>query len=325
MKKYHHLTYEQRCQIYALKKRHLSQTEIARELGVHASTISREFQRNTGKNGYRFKQAQRLSLSRRSAQYKKLTQELLDLVNSKLSLQWSPQQISGWLKKHSLPNVSHESIYLHVWSNKRQGGQLYKHLRRRGKKYNKRSQDASARGIIKERRDIEERPLEADKKERLGDWELDTIVGSGSQCALVSIVDRASKLTRLIKVVRKKAQNVADAIVSALKPYKENVCTLTSDNGKEFAFHKQISKALKAEFFFAKPYRSWERGLNEHTNGLVRQYFPKRTNFRKITKKKIQEVENLLNKRPRAILNYSTPEEVFFIKTRQFSFCAPQT
>ena len=223
----------------------------------------------------------------------------------------SPVQISGWLKRHGKEYVSYETIYKHIWADKKKGGTLYKHLRHSGKKYYKRSKGTAGRGCIPGRVDIKERPIIVETKIRLGDWELDTIIGANHQGAIVSMVDRATKLTKLVKVSHKTAQEVKDALIKKLGPIREFVYTLTADNGKEFAYHQSVSEALQADFFFATPYHSWERGLNEHTNGLVRQYFPKSLSFDNITEEDIERVETLLNNRPRKILDFETPLEAF--------------
>lgn len=311
MKGYPHLTYEQRCQIYALNKSGKSSRSIGQILGIHHSRVCRELRRNKGLRGYRYKQAQRLSEVRKIRDNPKMTLELTSLIKEKLQLQWSPQQISGWLKRNGHGSISHERIYQHIWQDKKQGGDLYRNLRRRGKKYNKRIHKNSGRGLIPGRVDIDERPAIVDEQSRIGDWELDTIIGAGHKCAIVSMVERTTKFTRLRKVHNKSAREVTKSLVSALRPHKDKVLTLTSDNGKEFAGHFKVSEKLDADFYFAKPYHSWERGLNEHTNGLVRQYFPKNTCFEAISDKDIRKVENLLNNRPRAVLHYRTPAEVF--------------
>jgi IS30 family transposase len=312
---YHHLTRDQRCQFYTLKKRGDSVSVIADELGVHRSTIYREQKRNTGKRGYRFKQANDKALERRqiiSSQKRKMTNSTISIIKEKLRLQWSPVQISGWIKGQiGMMAVSHETIYQYVWADKRKGGTLYKEFRHSGKKYNKRSKGTAGRGCIPNRVDIDERPAIVEEKTRLGDWELDTIIGTGQSGAIVSMVDRASKLTMLVKTSGKTAQEVTHALLSRLSPIKEFVHTLTADNGKEFANHQQVSEALDTGFYFAKPYHSWERGLNEHTNGLVRQYFPKSKRFDEMSAAELMEVEILLNKRPRKVLEFSTPIEVF--------------
>ena len=278
-KGYHHLTIDQRCQLYTLKARGESLSLIAREIGVSTSTVSREIKRNTGKRGYRYKQAHEKAKERRchtNHTKLKMTNITILLIEEKLRMQWSPEQISGWLKKEKdTTAVSHETIYKYIWAEKSMGGLLYKELRHNGKKYNKRSKGTSGRGCIPGRIDIDERPNIVEAKTRIGDWELDTIIGAGQKGVIVSMVDRASKLTKLAKVSRKTAKEVTGALVKRLKPIQDFVLTLTADNGMEFAYHQEVSNILKTEFYFAKPYHSWERGLNEHTNGLVRQYLPK--------------------------------------------------
>lgn len=314
-KGYYHLTRDQRCQIHTLKARGDSIKDIAQVLGVDRSTIHREVKRNSGKRGYRYKQANEKARERWQKSHegkRKMTPTTIAIIEEKLRLQWSPEQISGWLKKEKYEHaVSHEAIYQHVWNNKRQGGLLYKELRHNGKKYNKRSKGTAGRGCIPGRVDIDERPDIVEEKIRLGDWELDTIIGSGKKGAIVSMVDRTSKLTKLAKVFQKTADEVGNALVERLAPIKRFVLTLTADNGKEFAYHQQVSQSLKTNFYFAKPYHSWERGLNEHTNGLVRQYLPKGKCFDEVTKEDLMRIEVLLNNRPRKVLNFMTPLEAF--------------
>lgn len=311
---YHHLNRDKRCQLYTLMKRGDSIALIAKELQVDRSTIHREIKRNCGKRGYRYKQAQEKALKRRSFnnQKWKMSSTMTAIIEEKLSLQWSPEQISGWLKKQEYQEaVSHETIYKYVWEDKKSGGLLYKQLRHSGKKYNKRGSKRVGRGCIPGRIDISERPKIVEEKTRLGDWELDTIIGTEGSGVIVSMVERVSKLTKLEKVSRKTAEEVKTALVDRLSPVQKFVMTLTADNGKEFAYHEQVSQLLKTNFYFATPYHSWERGLNEHTNGLVRQYLPKNKRFDEVSVDGLKEIENLLNNRPRKVLDYSTPEEVF--------------
>jgi IS30 family transposase len=313
-KGYRHLTYENRCQIYTLKKSGMAPSNIALELGLNKSTITRELQRNSGDTGYRFKQAQRLSESRRSeasGTSLKMTPDFRDLIEDKLAIQWSPVQISGWMKRNLSSSISHERIYQHIWRDKKQGGTLYKHLRHNGKKYHKRGSKNAGRGFIPGRIDIEERPKIVEEKQRIGDWELDTIIGKDHHGAIVSMVDRASKFSKLMLVPNKTSESVTSAITKSLGPLEPFVLTMTADNGKEFAAHEQLKQVLDAQVYFAKPYHSWERGLNEHTNGLVRQYFPKGTRFDSLSQDDVQKVESLLNGRPRKVLDFQTPMEVF--------------
>lgn len=208
-------------------------------------------------------------------------------------------------------NISHETIYQHIWNDKKNGGNLYTNLRRHGKKYKKRSKGTAGRGHIPNRVDISERPSIVDEKSRLGDWEVDTIIGGDHDGAIVSIVERSSKLTKLAKVQRKSAEETEQAIIGKLAPMSNFVLTMTSDNGKEFANHQTIAKALEAQFYFARPYHSWERGLNEHTNGLVRQYIRKGERLSNVSQAQLDEIEILLNHRPRKVLNFETPFERF--------------
>jgi len=294
-------------------------------LGVHPSTIGRELKRNQGECGYRYKQAQEIAEKRKlnaMSLRKSIVTVNLDVIEEKLKLQWSPVQISGWLKNHQ-KFISHETIYKHIWKDKKGGGQLYKELRHHGKKYNKRSKGTAGRGCIPGRVDISERPIIVEEKKRLGDWELDTIVATGQSGAIVSTVERKSKLTKLVKVPYRTSENVTKALIDRLQEIKFYVLTMTADNGKEFAGHKEVSEALSAEFYFATPYHSWERGLNEHTNGLVRQYFPKNMSFQDISDDDILGVEALLNNRPRKVLNYETPDNPF--KRKKHSLVDSQT
>jgi len=312
-KGYHHLTYSQRCQIYILKEREESQSEIARILGVHRSTICRELMRNRNDKPYEHDLAEKTAQDRRKRDPLKTNKftRFSSLIEENLNQQWSPVQISGRLKKKGLGEISHETIYKYIWIDKRKGGGLYKHLRHQGKKYNKRGKGTAGRGYIPGRIDIKERPLIVEEKSRVGDWELDTIIGANHKGVIVSMVDRATKYTKLMKVSYKTAEEVGNAIVHSLSPVSEFVHTLTADNGKEFAYHQMIGKELEATVYFATPYHSWERGLNEHTNGLVRQYFPKGKRFDEITEKEIKDVEFALNSRPRKVLSFETPMEAF--------------
>ena len=307
---YTQLTREQRYQIYALKKADHSQTEMASIIGCHKSTIGRELSRNGGQRGYRPKQADELSFSRKlSAHRPRIQRATWALVESLVQQQWSPEQIAGRLKLEQRESVSHERIYQYIYADKRAGGTLFLNLRCQ-KKRKKRYGQRDRRGQLPARRSIEQRPKIVDSRERLGDWEADTIIGSNHRQAIVSVVERKSKLTRLGRVKRNTADAVQRELTTQLAPL--TVQTITSDNGREFAHHQSIEKKLQATFYFAHPYSSWERGLNENTNGLVRQYFPKKSDFSKITDKQINQVVTPLNNRPRKTLGYRTPNEVFF-------------
>jgi IS30 family transposase len=315
-KGYRHLTYDKRCQIYGLLKRGCAKTEIAQLLGVHRSTITRELKRNTGGKGYRHLQAQEKAAARRAAASgapRKMQPGLVREIEEKLTQeQWSPDQISGWLKSQGRAFVSCERIYRHIWKDKRNGGGLWRHLRHSGKKYNRRKGKTSGRGLIPGRVDIAERPAIVAEKRRIGDWEGDAIIGRSLKGAILTHVDRASKYTKLAILPDRSAASVQKACDASLLPIAHKIETITYDNGKEFAGHAQIAAKLGAHIYFAKPYHSWERGLNEHTNGLVRQYFPKGSDFSILAPADVQRVEDKLNARPRKVLGYKTPSEVFF-------------
>jgi IS30 family transposase len=313
MKKYRRINNEDRCQIYALSKQGSSQQSIAELLGISQSAVSRELSRNRGKRGYRFKQAEAKALSRQTVRSKprKLTGRLRYRIETKLrSQRWSPEQISGWLGEQNI-SLSHESIYRVIWQDKRDGGDLWQCLRRRGKRYNKRAGKTAGRGLIPNRIDISERPKIVDRKTRVGDWEGDTVVSAGHKGGILTLVERKTKLTKIAKLPRATSVATSKAAVRRLRPVDGFVHTITFDNGKEFAAHQDIASALDAKIFFATPYHAWERGLNENTNGLIRDFFPKGTDFSTITAAEIAKVERLLNSRPRKCLGFRSPKEVF--------------
>jgi IS30 family transposase len=300
---YTQLTYEERYQISVLLKAGVNQTEIAMILERHKSTISREIARNTGLRGYRPKQAQRLAEERRySKAHRRIGHTVWNNIRKLLREEWSPEQISLWLGVEKGVSISHEWIYQYILQDKQKGGTLFRHLRCQ-KQRRKRYGSYNRRGQLFDRISIDERPAIVDSRSRIGDWELDTIIGKNHKQATVSVTERKSRFTLIQKVKRKTAQCVTDAIINLLAPFSDQVHTLTSDNGKEFADHKTIADKLCAEFYFAHPYASWERDLNDNTNGLIRQYFPKKRDFKTITQKEIN--------RPRKCLGIKIPNQVF--------------
>ena len=308
-----HLTAQQRYEISFRLQNKERPTDIARALGVHRSTISREIRRNKAPHGrYNAEKAQWLSDRRMSARkhYTVLTDEIKVYIDHKLTQeQWSPEQISGRRRALGLPTISHETIYRYVWEEKHKWGKpLYKHLRHRGRRYNKRGSSYKTRGIPG-RVGIEQRPAVVDEKGRFGDLEIDTIVGKNRRNVIMTINDRESGFLIMRKLPSKEAEPLAEAAIAALKPIRKGLHTMTADNGTEFSRHQQIARALKIDIFFARPYHSWDRGANENTNGLVRQYFLKGSDFTKITDKDINMVQDRINNRPRKRLNYKTPVE----------------
>ena len=310
---YRHLTEGERYQIEALSKAKKSPTYIAQQLGRSKSTITRELTRNSGRRIYQAAEAQQRYRQRliEKGRERQCWHLVFDEVAVPLLKEgWSPEQIGGFFSNSEFA-VSHEWLYQRILRDKQNGGTVYRHLRsqkQRKKRYGK----PERRGQIVNRRSITERPAEVETRERMGDWEADTIIGANHQGAIVSLVERKSGYTRLIRVPNKEAAGVTQAINRALRPFKKQVLTITFDNGKEFAWHEKIAKALKADCYFADPYSSWQRGSNENLNGLVRQYFPKKTaDFTKVTDAEIAEVERKLNNRPRKRLGWLTPTQVF--------------
>jgi len=311
MGNYTQLTQEQRYQISALLKMDHTQIEIAKVIGVHKSTVSRELRRNRGLRGYRPKQAHRLAVSGRDKSRSRIGTSTWILIEAAIRKEWSPEQVSDWLKDNHDLQISHEWIYQHILVDKQAGGDLHRHLRCQ-KKRRKRYGSYDRRGILKNRVSIDERPAIVDTRQRLGDWEVDTIIGKGHHQAIVSLVERKSRLALLRKVESKTAQAVADAVIELMKSLPVRTHTITADNGKEFADHERIAHDLRTKIYFAHPYSSWERGSNENMNGLVRQYFPKKRSFVTITQQEIDFVMDRLNNRPRKCLGFKTPNQVFF-------------
>ena len=308
---YTQLTQGQRYQIKVLLDIGCKRTKIAQQLGVDKSTISRELRRNRGRRGYRPKQAQEKALERRNKKVQpNISAATWQIVDAKLLQDWSPEQITGWLKKEQLPSISPEWIYQYVYADKRAGGTLHKHLRCQ-KKRRKRYGQYDRRGIIPARRSIEARPEAVDLRERLGDWESDTIIGKGHQGAVLTLTECKSRFTLIRKVTQRSAELVAKNMLDLLS-WVHHRKTITSDNGKEFAAHQMISKELLIDFFFAHPYAAWERGTNENANGLVRQYLPKDRDLSTVSAQEEIMIMDRLNLRPRKCLDFKTPFEVFF-------------
>ncbi len=314
MKKYKQLTLGLRYQIFAYKQENYSLSKIARVLNFNKSTISRELKRNSS-NGYynpEYAEIQTAARDINKRTNKKLSNKIKLIIGKKLRKNWSPEQIAGRLKKDKIVNISHETIYRYIYKNQRHGGKLFKWLRHQNKKYKNRSELYRTRGQIKDRVNISQRSVLVNRKSRFGDFEVDTVIGKNHKGVLVTLVDRNSKFTLIKKVESKHAHGVTKAIIDMLKPIQSLVHTITSDNGKEFSFHEQVAKELNIKFYFCDPYSSWQRGLNEHTNGLIREYIPKKSEFNKISRTEIIHIQNRLNNRPRKILEYKTPNEIFF-------------
>ena len=310
---YSQLTEGERNQIYALLQEDVSHGRIAMILVRDISTIGREIRRNRGQRGYRPGQAQRKAQERRYIpRSHKMTPEVIACIEEKLREEYSPEQISCTMQEYTGVRVSHERIYQHIWQDKKFGGDLYRKLRIAGvKKRRKRYGQKDWRGKIPNRVDIDQRPAIVEKKARIGDWEADLVSGAHHRGFLVTLVERRSKYTLIGQVKHKTAADVTAEIVRLLAPHKERVQTITYDNGREFSAHELINEGIDCQSYFAKPYHSWERGLNENTNGLIRQYFPKGIDLRDVSKEELAFVMKRLNHRPRKTLAFKPPHDIF--------------
>lgn len=293
-----------------------SQGEIARALGVAPSSISREIKRDgMTRHTYCAKRSQQHAEDSRPPSPSAVSNEVWSLVEVYLSdKQWSPEEISGFLKLNTSHRVSHEAIYLYIYRDKENGGDLYSHLRQKHRKRRRRKNTKDMRGQLKHRVPIDERPPEVDQKSRIGDLEMDTVIGLQGGPVLVTIVERVTKFTLIGLSPSKSAMDVGSTIYWLLYPFKDRIKTATYDNGKEFAHHYLLNRLLEIDSYFARPYHSWERGLNENTNGLIRQYFPKKSDFSKLTDADVKRVQDLLNSRPRKTLAFATPNDKFLVQ-----------
>ena len=316
-----HLSLEQRYVIQTCLSENIPYSQIAKKISRNKSVISREVCRNADQRSgeYFADLAHRKALERHKNKAKHITftEDMKEYVVTLLEQEFSPEQIMGRSKEQGIACVSHECIYQFIWGDKKAGGELYKWLRTNGKKYVKRGATKGSRGAIVGRVDIDKRPEIVEKKERIGDLEIDLVIGKNHKGALLTINDRATGCLQMGKVESKEAHQIEVEAIRLLEEWKPFIKTITSDNGKEFANHKNIAEELGIDFYFAKPYHSWQRGANENLNGLVRQYFPKNTDFTKITESQIKHAVTRLNNRPRKRYGYKTPNEMFSIKLMQ--------
>ncbi|MCE9662958.1 IS30 family transposase [Halomonas sp. M5N1S17] len=292
----------------------MSQRQIARELGIHNSTVSRELHRNAAADGYDPEQAQTLSDDRRRTAWKRTKRlpSMIAAVADRLREEWSPEQISGFMTPLTGMGVSHQWIYSLIWDDKALGGDLWQCLRQPKRRSKYRAQAKSAGlGKIPNRVGIEHCPAEVDDRLTIGHWEGDTVLKGHKQSGLVTLVERRSGYLLAARLPNITAELTQKAMIRLLKPRRGAVQTITLDNGSEFASHEAVGKAVTAATYFCAPYCSGQRGTNENTNGLIRQYFPKVIDFRQVTDAEVRAVVKKLNDRPRKRLGYRTPAQVF--------------
>ena len=317
MPSYQHVCDKERFYIWQARREGRTQKYIAEALGRHPSTICRELKRNTYAqcHMYTYYWARHIVKYRKAHanhhKARKLTDEIAPFITQLLRHYLSPEQVSGYLNKHHGIRLSHETIYRFIYRDATRHAQLKPFLRQGGKHRRKRYGSGARASSIPNRVSITERPQAVEKKARLGDWECDTVIGKDRKSVLVTVVDRASLYTVCSRVMSRTAHVVSQAIIRLLRPFKNRVKTLTFDNGSECGKHGVLAHALEARTYFAHPYASWERGINENTNGLLRQFFPKHTDFRKVSWQQVHKAVDHLNNRPRKTRGYRTPNQLF--------------
>jgi IS30 family transposase len=312
---YRQLSPEERYMLAALRRQGLNQSEIARSLGRHRSTVCREVKRNSTRadGRYRAFTAQERTNGRRSRSRRnsRFTAEDFAAVEELLRRQWSPEQVSGHLARTGLLSISHETIYRHVWRDKREGGLLYTHLRGARKKRRKRYGAYDSRGRLAGKRMISERPAEVEAREAVGHWEADTVVGAGTRDCVLTLVERKTGLVLVGKLKDRTARSLSRRAVSLIRRHAGRVGTVTADNGTEFHDYARVERLTGTTFYFARPYHSWERGSNENVNGLLRQYLPKGQSMAGLTQRRCNAIADQLNTRPRKRLGFRTPLECY--------------
>jgi len=312
--KYRQITLEERYNLSLLRRQGYTATAIARILGRHRSTILREVRRNRKvcDGGYRPQLADWYARGRRSRSRRNQRFSKTDLCRVKklLSKKWSPEQIAGYLRRHGILQISHESIYRYIWADKRKGGDLYTHLRGAPKQRRKRYRSYDSRGRLASKRHISTRPAAVETRKQIGHWEVDTVVGPGRPC-LLSLVERKTGYVVLGQLNARTTAEVNRRATQLIRKQQRAFKTITADNGTEFHGYTTIERVTGTRFYFATPYHSWERGTNENTNGLIRQYIPKGRSMAHLTQQQCSAIALQLNQRPRKRLDFRTPEECY--------------
>ena len=313
---YHQITFAERYTLGLLRQCGLTPAAIARVLGRHRSTIGREVRRNRAHSDatYRPQLADWYARGRRSRsrRNRRFTAADWARVQALLREDWSPEQVAGWLRRHRVLAISHETIYRYIWADKRAGGQLYQHLRGAQKQCRKRYGRYDSRGRLAGKRPITARPAAAAARIQVGHWEGDTMLGAGQAgpCVL-SLVERKTGYLALGKLPRRTGAAVNRRARQLIEAQPHRVRTITVDNGTEFHSYAALERVTPARFYFATPHHAWERGTNENTNGLLRQYLPKRTSMAQLTQHDCHRIAAKLNRRPRKRLGFRTPEECY--------------
>jgi transposase, IS30 family len=310
---YHQITSDERYRLSAFRMQGYGNASIAKQLGRHRSTIWREVRRNAAWDG-RYKVGIAIAHAngrrRRSRSHPRFTEQQLRLVWKRLRKLWSPEQISGRLRLKRQLHISHETIYRHIWEDRRRGGELHRYLRCAIKRRRKRYGAYDSRGRLAGKRMIAERPASVESRRTLGHWEIDTVIGKRSKHCIVTLVERKSGCTQIGKITARTKEQTSASTIRLIRRKQHLFKTITADNGTEFHGHADIEKATGVPFYFANPHHSWERGTNENTNGLIRQYVPKNTSMARLTQEQCFAIEKSLNSRPRKRHGYQTPNEI---------------
>ena len=312
---YHQITSGERYMISALRKQGCSCGEVARQLQRHRSTIGRELRRNACRHGwYRPSVAIERTSGRRwrSRRNQRFSRGDLARVEALLAEKWSPEQIAGYLRRVRVLHISHETIYRHIWRDRRAGGTLYRHLRGARKQRRKRYGQYDRRGRLAGKRHISERPTACERRHRIGHWEIDTVLGAGSRACVLSLVERKCGFVLLGKLTARTTDATTPRTVQLVQRHPRQFRTITADNGTEFHDYGTIERTTGVPFYFATPHHAWERGTSENTNGLLRQFLPKQRNLTRLTQADCERIAHHLNQRPRKRLGFRTPEECFY-------------
>jgi transposase, IS30 family len=313
---YHQITSGERYRLSALRRQGFGNAQIARVMGRHRTTIWREVRRNAHPTDGRYKVEKAIERSsgrrRRSRSHPRFTQEQLGQVWHLLRRCWSPEQIAGTLRLQRQLRISHETIYRHIWRDMRRGGHLHRYLRCAIKQRRKRYAAYDSRGRLAGKRRIQERPAHIEQRRHVGHWEIDTVLGKRTQHCIVSLVERKSGYLQIGKLAARTKEQTSDVTIQLIGRHADRFKTITADNGTEFHGYADIEKATDVPFYFATPHHAWERGTNENTNGLIRQYLPKGMNMAKQTQQQCDDIAKALNTRPRKRHDYQTPEQIFF-------------
>ena len=298
-----------------MRRQQFGMAAMAKHLGRHRSTLYRELKRNQSVHDGRYRASHAVEKAsgrqRRSRRNWRYGPEAFELIETMLRQRYSPEQIVGRSKLVAQPVMSHETIYRWIWTDKRGGGSLWQNLRGARKQRRKRYGKYDSRGRLAGKRRIEQRPAVVASRERIGDWEIDTMHGRGKAC-VVTVVERKTGLLRMGPIRRATKELTLQRTVKLLWPERQRVQTITADNGTEFHSYRELESILGTEVYFATPHHAWERGTNENTNGLIRQYLPKGTNLSQLTQQQCDRIAEHLNNRPRLRLGFLTPNEVYY-------------